>query len=230
MNLRPLMALLVPLCAFASDEPVTYTCDNGSPLGGRIDISFSADTTGRPQATLHFADEAVVLPQVPAASGTIYRNGDVRLHTQGDEAVFEDGKGNLRRCTRGSVAPLPQAARQATEQPAAASSFIDISGRVTTLARIALPPDAVLNIRIQSGRRTLVEQRYELNGAQVPIPFSATVDRDLMGKKASATIRARIVSGGKPLFAGDTVYQPGKNMPPRPVNITLKAVAHANAH
>lgn len=225
MKLRPLLALpfalLLPLCALAGDERVAYTCDNGS----RIDISFSADISGRPQASLHFADEAVVLPQVPAASGALYRSGEIRLHTKGDEAIFEDGKGNLRRCARGNVAP---AAPQTAAQPAA-SSFIDIAGSVTYLARIALPPNAILKIRIQSGQRTLADQRYELNGAQVPIPFSATVDRDLMGKKAKAgaSVSARIEASGKLLFFSDKPMPAMKNGQPIPVNIVLKPAGRA---
>ncbi|UCV18323.1 YbaY family lipoprotein [Ferribacterium limneticum] len=226
MNLRPLpallLALLVPFCAFAGDERIAYTCDNNS----RIDISFLADISGRPQATLHFADQAVVLPQVPAASGALYRSGDIRLATKGDDAIFEDGKNNLRRCTRGSVAPVMP---QATTQPAAASSFIDIAGRVSYLARIALPANAILKIRIQSGRRTLADQRYELNGAQVPIPFSATVDRDLMGKKASATVSARIEAGGKLLFVSAKPTPATKNGQPVPVNIMLKPATRATS-
>ena len=223
MNLRPLLALLIPLCAMAGDEPIVYICENGS----RVDIAFSADISGRPQATLLFADEAVVLPQVPAGSGELYRNGDIRLAIRGDEAVFEDGKSNLRRCSRGAVAPvLPQAAPPATPQPAS-SSFIDITGTITTLARIALPPNAILKIRIKSGRLTLVDQRYVLNGAQVPIPFSATVDRDLLGKKANSTIVARIEAGGKLLFAGNKTYPVQKNKQSQPVDIILKPAGHA---
>ena len=71
MNIRSLLAMLpalaLPFCALAADERVAYTCDNAS----RIDISFSADSSGRPLATLHFADGDVVLPLVPSGSGGI---------------------------------------------------------------------------------------------------------------------------------------------------------------
>ncbi|MFZ2974377.1 MAG: YbaY family lipoprotein [Ferribacterium limneticum] len=225
MNLRPLpalmLALLLPLGTCADENRIAYTCDDHK----RIDISFSADISGRPSASLHIADETVVLPQVPAASGALYRNGDIRLATKGDDAIFEDGKGKLRRCARGGVAPVaPQAAPQA-----ATSSFVDIAGQVSTLARIALPPNAILKIRIQSGRRTLADQRYELNGAQVPIPFSATVDRDLMGKKASATVSARIEAGGKLLFASAKPAPATKNGQPVPVNIVLTPAVRATS-
>lgn len=217
-----LLALSMPLCALAGDERLAYTCDNGS----RFDISFSADISGRPQATLHFADDAVALPQVPAASGALYRSGEIRLATKGDDAILEDGKGNRRRCSRGSVAPvMPQTAAQ----PAAPSSFIDIAGTVRYLARIALPPDAILKVRIQSGRHTLADQRYELNGAQVPIAFNATVDRDLMGKKAGATVSARIEAGGKLLFASGKPAPAIKNGQPVPVDLVLQPARRGTA-
>lgn len=198
-----LLTTLLPFATFAAEPGEAparqaYACTNGS----RIDISFSAETAGRPQATLHFADSDLTLSAVPAASGTLYRNGDIKLHTQGAEAVFEDGKGNVIRCRQGE---MPPPGPQATPQPAT-SSFISLHGSVGYRARIALPPDAILTLRIRSAGRTLVEQRYELNGAQPPIPFTATIDRDLLGKKPSFTVSAQIDQRGKRRFAGSKTY------------------------
>jgi putative lipoprotein len=218
MKLHYLLPLLFPLCAIAGEERIPYACDNGS----RLDISYSVDAEGRPQANLHFADDTVTLPQVPASSGTLYRAGNIRLHTKGDDAILEDAKSNLRRCTRGTV---PPAAIQSVV-PVASSSFIDITGSVTYLARIALPPGAILSIRIQdtarSPARTLVEQRYELDGAQVPIPFSATLDKDLLGKKPRLTLTARIEHHGKLRFISDKVYPVLKDGQAAPVDMVLK--------
>lgn len=225
MKRYALPLLLIPFCAIANDEKIAYTCADGSSNGSRIDISFLADMSGRPQATLHFADEAITLPQVPAASGALYRSGEIRLHTKGDDAIIEDGKGNLRRCLLGDK---PPATSQAAPQTAAASSFIDINGTVSYLSRIALPPGAILSVRIQAGKRTLVEQSYELNGAQVPIPFSATVDRDLIGKKARLTIAAKISVGGKVRFLSEQVTPAMQNGLPQAVEILLKP-AHVKA-
>ncbi len=216
--------LLFALPVHAAAERQPYTCDNGS----RLDISFTEDAEGRPQATLHFADEAMILPQVPAASGALYRQGDIRLHTRGDEAFFEDARNNQRRCTRGTVPPAtPKAAQPAT------SSFVEIGGSVSYVARIALPPDAILIIRVLdtarggAPARVLVEQRYELNGAQVPIPFAATIDRDLIGKKARLSVSARIEQGGKLRFFSDKAYPPLKDGQPVPVDIILKPAGKA---
>lgn len=214
MKIHHLLPLLLALSAHAAEDRQPYTCDNGS----RLDLSFAADADGRPQATLHFADEAMVLPQVPSVSGTLYRRGDIRLHTKDDEAIFEDGKSNLRRCRRGDAPPVATP----SASPPAASSFIDITGSVTYLSRIALPPDAILTLRVRSGGRTLAEQRYELNGAQVPIPFSTTLDRDLIGKNAKVTVSARIEHRGKLRFVSDKTYPALRNGQPVPVDIVLK--------
>lgn len=214
MKIHHLLPLLLTLSAHATENRLPYACDNGS----RLDISFAADADSRPQATLHFADEAMVLPQVPSASGTLYRRGDIRLHTKGDEAIFEDGKSNMRRCRQGDVAPA--SARPAP--PLAASSFVDIAGTVTYRSRIALPADAVLTLHVRSGSRTLAEQRYELNGTQVPIPFSTTLDRDLLGKKANATVSARIEHHGKLRFVSAKSYPALRDGQPVPVEIVLK--------
>lgn len=228
MKTPALLLLLAALSAHAAEDRLPYACDNGS----HVEISFTADTEGRPLATLHFADEAVALPQVPSASGVLYRRGDIRLHTKGDDAVLEDGKGNLRRCTRGAVPP-PSPTATPTTTPAAASNFVEIGGTVSYLARIALPPDAILTIRVQdiaragAPARVLVEQRYELNGAQVPIPFSATIDRDLIGKKTRLSVSARIEHRGKLRFISDRVYSPLQDDQPVPVAIILKPVAAA---
>jgi putative lipoprotein len=222
MKFHYLPLLFIPILAIADDERIPYTCDNGN----HIDISFFTDNSGRPQASLHFADETIVLPQVPSgASGALYRNGDIRLHTKGDDAIFEDGKRNMRRCARGNLPPA--APRPAP--PAVASSFMEVTGHITYLTRNALRP-MPSSPSSSRKRRTLVEQRYELNGAQVPIPFSATIDRDLISQKARIAITAQINAGGKLRFSSSKVYPVIKNKQAQPVNIILKPSGHAKAH
>lgn len=225
MTLRfaPLLALLcLPFAAHAqtAGERSAYTCDNNS----RIELSFATAADGRPLAMLHFADETITLPQVPAASGALYRNEIILLHLRDDTAVVEDSKGNRRRCNRGEAAP---ASPQASSAPAAVSSFIDIAGQVSYRQRSALPPNAVLVIRVQDGRRVLAEQRIELAGQQVPIAFQTTIDRDLLGKKSRVSVHARIEQAGKTLFVNDKVYPASLQDQAAPLAIQLKPLAHA---
>jgi putative lipoprotein len=213
-----LLPLLLALAALpgAAAERVAYLCDNGA----RLDISFSADAGGRPQATLHFADGDIVLPGVPAASGALYRADPVRLHTKGDDAVFEDAQGNRRNCSRAD-APLP----------AATGSFIDLTGSVAWPQDKALPAGAVLIVRIQDTARagapalTLAEQRLDPAGQALPIPFAMTFDRDLVGKRARITVSARVERAGKLLFVSDTVNPAVVDGQPRHVDMMLKPVS-----
>lgn len=190
-----LLLALLPLALHAADERQQYRCDNGQ----RIAISFSADGDGRPQATLHFADGDLSLPQVPAPQGSRYRRDPVSLLIDGEQAVFEDATGNRRQCLR--AAP-------------ASASFIELEGQVGYRSRQALPPRAELVILIQShgpaGRKplTLSEQRYRLNGAQPPIPFNATVDRDLLGKTSRLGVSARIDIGGRTHYRAGPIFPP----------------------
>lgn len=208
--MKPCLPLLLclPLALAAAEPRLGYRCDNGS----RLDLSFSADADGRPQATLHFADGEVVLPQVPAPAGERYRRDPVSLQIDGDEALIEDGHANRRHCRRADLA--------------AAGSFVEIAGRVGYRGR--LPASAELVILTQAFGRpdsralTLAEQRYRLNGAPSPIPFTATVDRDLLGKDTRLGVSARIEYGGRTRLVGGPVDPVGAPGSAAAVEIELK--------
>ena len=131
--------------------------------------------------------------------------------------------------TRLPVAAPPPSARLPVA-PAAPGSFVEVTGTVAYLTRIALPPDAVLVVRIQdvsradAPARTLAEQRIELAGQQVPIPFRMLVDRDLLRKNARISVAARIQRGSALLFINDTNYPAFANGQPRHVDMVLKQV------
>lgn len=194
-----LLALL-PNLLFAN-EAVTYSCDDGS----KILATFSKNSEERPLATLSISGTVRVLALIPAASGAHYRGDGFNFYSKGQNAILEDDKGSMRRCTVGDTPPAAPA-------PAAVSSFVDITGSVAYLQRIALPPDAILTIRVQDTSRagakalTLAEQTIELAGQQVPVAFNLIVDRDLIGKRARLTVAARIENHGKLLFISDKVY------------------------
>jgi putative lipoprotein len=225
-RLLPLLSFFVFALANAQSERVTYTCDDGS----RFEAEFMTGGAGRPQATLFIAGREITLPLVPAASGALYRDGDLRLHTKGPDAMFEDGKSPLRRCTSGDAPPPAP-----TPAPSAQGNFVDITGSVAYLARSALPPDAVLIIRVQDTSRadapalTLAEQRIGLAGNPLPIRFRLTVDRDLIGKNAQITVAARIERRGRLLFISDSIHRAFSDGQPRQVDINLVPVGGAKA-
>ncbi|MGE5469345.1 MAG: YbaY family lipoprotein [Bacteroidota bacterium] len=223
MKLRLLPLLCLPFAAFAQNaaERVVYTCDNGS----RIEISRITGSDDRPLAVLHFADETLTLPQVPAAAGVLYRDDAIRLHIRDEQALFEDGRGNTRRCSQGDSAP---ATAVASRSPAAPSSFIDITGSVSYRQRSALPPGAVLVVRVQNlaggTARSLAEQRIALAGQPLPIAFATSIDRDLLGKKPHVGVSAYIEHGGHRLFASGQHYPTLSNGEASHQDILLQAV------
>ena len=88
MKRYALLFLLLPLACLAADRGAPYACDDGSHL----EISFLTTSEGRPQVFVRTANTRLSLPQVATASGALYRSGNIRLHTQGTEIRFEDGK------------------------------------------------------------------------------------------------------------------------------------------
>lgn len=94
-----------------------------------------------------------------------------------------------------------------TPPPAPVSHFLTLEGQATYRQRSALPIDAVFHLVARDGHRVLTELDVPLQGQQVPIPFSATVDRDLIGPKSRITLEGRIVQGKRTLFAGTAPAQ-----------------------
>lgn len=193
--MKKFLPLLIALPAFGAlaGPNFNYRCDDGSALNARFETPVEGENT----AILALPGGDFSLPQVMSGSGARYARGPISFWTKGQDALFETGN-SRRRCK--TTTPL--------------GSFIELSGSVTYLARIALPPDAILTIKVEDVARAdaaatvLAEQRYELAGAQVPIPFKLTLDRDLAGQRARLTISARIDIGGKPHFQARQPYRP----------------------
>lgn len=81
------------------------------------------------------------------------------------------------------------------------SAPLRITGQLTYLARIALPPDAsaVVELRdVTSGDGAVVaEQRTSLAGRQVPIPFEVSVDRARLTEGHQYQLRGAVLLRGR---------------------------------
>lgn len=76
-----------------------------------------------------------------------------------------------------------------------------VAGSLTYLARSALPAGAEIVIEARGLQDTLLaESRFQSGGKQVPLPFSMTLP-DAVG----ATIRAAVVSEGRPIWVSDAI-------------------------
>src|SRR3546814_9938829 len=88
---------------------------------------------------------------------------------------------------------------------------IAVTGSVIYRERIALPPTAQIEVKLDdvsladAPSRTLASQRFAAGGKQVPFPFALTVDRAELDPQHSYAVSARITDAdGKLMFITDT--------------------------
>ena len=91
------------------------------------------------------------------------------------------------------------------------ADVVTVSGEATYRERIALPPQAVMSVRIEDVSRAdapatvLAEEIMPTNGRQVPLPFSVEVPREALQGAVRTTARVRIEDGsGQLLWITDT--------------------------
>jgi heat shock protein HslJ/uncharacterized lipoprotein YbaY len=84
-----------------------------------------------------------------------------------------------------------------------------IKGALSYRARIALPPDSRAIVALKDVSRpdgpVVAEQRIDLGGRQVPVPFELAVDRAKLDEARRYAVRGAVFSGGRPLWASDPV-------------------------
>ena len=89
--------------------------------------------------------------------------------------------------------------------PARLTGTVTIRGALAYRARIALPKQAVAVVELRGDSGTdgavVAEQRIELNGKQVPVPFELIVDRSTLAGKPPYQIRGGIVVAGRPAWS-----------------------------
>jgi len=105
-----------------------------------------------------------------------------------------------------------------------------VSGTVTYRQRIALPPTAVLIVRLIDVSRadapsaTIAEDRIDMAGKQVPVSFEFAYDRVKIQERNRYAMRAEIRDGDRLLFTTDTSYPVITQGNPRTVEIVLAQV------
>ena len=89
---------------------------------------------------------------------------------------------------------------------------IEITGSVTYRQRIALPPDAVVLVRLEEVSRqdapatSIAEEKIATGGKQVPIPFRLKYDPAKIEPSRTYHVRATISTGERLLFTSTTAY------------------------
>ena len=111
-------------------------------------------------------------------------------------------------------------------QPAADS--VKVSGSVGYLQRIAMPPDALLTVRVEDVSRAdppaLAETNEPFGARQVPIPFSLSVPSAAIDARFNYAVRATITVGGELRFATIRRYAVLTRGAPNQVDLVLEEV------
>jgi putative lipoprotein len=87
-----------------------------------------------------------------------------------------------------------------------------VTGSVTYRERIALPPTAVVHVRLVDVSRAdapavlITEQVIRTEGRQVPFEFALAYDESHILPAHTYAVQARIEDGGKLLFISDTMH------------------------
>jgi len=106
-----------------------------------------------------------------------------------------------------------------------------VTGTVTYRQRIALPPNAVVKVRLQDVSRAdapavlLDEQTVSTNGKQVPIPFTLKYDRAQLQPTHTYAVSAQILVDGKLQWTSTTRHEVlTRGNPSRNVTVTMNQV------
>lgn len=120
-------------------------------------------------------------------------------------------------CGDSDAPPTPPPAPRTTAAPTAAASCPpdncprSVVGEIAYLEDVALPPDAVLEVRIADvsiadAPSVTISERTIANPGQVPISFALGYDPDDIDERFDYSVQASITQGGRLLFVNDTVY------------------------
>lgn len=107
-------------------------------------------------------------------------------------------------------------------------SMSHVTGTVTYRERIALPPTAVVTVKLVDVSRAdapaivIGEQVIRPEGRQVPFAFSIAYDRVQIQPHLTYAVQARIEDGGRLLFISDRMYPVLTRDAPNHVDMVLR--------
>jgi uncharacterized lipoprotein YbaY len=191
-----------------------YTCEGGTPL-----VVYLHNQTVK----VSYKDKLYLMRQVPAADGGRYSDGKVVWWSKGNggflQADSADGDGAM--MARDCKLDKPM---NASEMPGT------VSGTVTYMVRMALPPEAVVDVQLQDVSRAdanaavLAEERITVGERQVPIPFELKVDAGKIEPNHTYAVRAQILVDGQMRFTSQQAYNVLTKGNPAKVEIVVKPV------
>lgn len=129
-----------------------------------------------------------------------------------------------------STAALINSTTAIAQTPTTPTQFSSVSGTVTYRQRIALPPNALLQVQLQDTSKQDVaavvigEQIIPTQGRQVPFPFEINYNPNTINPRNTYTVQARIFVDNQLRFINTNSYPVITNGNPNKVEIVLNQV------
>jgi putative lipoprotein len=128
--------------------------------------------------------------------------------------------------------PIVQTTPGPTSMPTSSTMLsASVTGKVSYLEKIALPPNAVVSIKLfdltpeDAPQTTIGEQQIITTGKQVPFTFTIGYDPITINPKMRYGVRAAITVDGQPIFTSVNRYLVITQGNPGPVEMVLSNVA-----
>jgi putative lipoprotein len=195
-----------------------YTCEGGEKL-----TVYLHDQTVK----VRFKDSIYLMRQVPSADGGRYSDGKVLWWSVGNTGFLAedsqdgDGKAIVKDCRLNK--PVNGGAAQSS-----------VRGSVTYWERMALPPDAVIEVQLFDislvDCKPIAEEKITLGDRQVPVPFELKFDPSAIDPKHSYSVSAKITVDGELRFTGEQPSPVLTGGNPDIVEITVKQPAPQNSN
>lgn len=187
-----------------------YTCEDGKKL-----TVYLGDT----YAKISFGEQSYLLKQTVSADGNRYSDGKTVWWGKGNGGFLQEDSpdGNGKMIVKDCKLDQPLNAATGT-----------ITGTVTYLQRMALPPNAVIEVKLldmslgEAPAKVVAEQTYNMGQRQVPVPFGLNFDPAKIDPKHPYSLSARITLDGRLLFISDTSYPVLTGGKPSQAEIVLK--------
>jgi uncharacterized lipoprotein YbaY len=186
-----------------------YICDTG------VKVSvWEMDS----QARVFLPTQQYFMKQTTSADGVRYSDGKVVWWSKGTTGFLQEdtpsGNGKM------------LATNCKLQTPASDGA---VTGTVTYLQKMAMPPQAVIDVQLQevsqpeSAPKTVAEQKITVGHQQVPVPFELHFDSKRIDPGHGYELSARILVDGRVAFATNQPYPVLTQGKPSHVDMTLQA-------
>jgi putative lipoprotein len=152
-------------------------------------------------AKVRFQEQTYMMRQTRSADGNRYSDGKTLWWGKGDGGLLQeeapDGDGKM-------------LAKDCVLQKAAAADTV--TGTITYLVRMALPPQATIVVELQdvslvdAPAKVLAAQKFALGQQQVPVPFTLQYNPAKIDAKHRYAVNARVMIGKELKFVTDQAY------------------------